>query len=291
MHRLLAGVVRRLSGDGGEPVLDLKTAFGGGKTHTLLAVYHLVESPEAVARSPEVRRIYEETGGPPPAARSAVLVGTHLDPVTPSRLPEETGGVEINTLWGEMAYQLAGMDGYRLVGGSRRSRRSAGSDVLARLFELAGPCVVLIDELVAYMRNVPASTSRDAPSATYGSHITFCQALTEAAKQVPTAAVLASIPESNIEYGDERGAQIAFQISNVFQRIGAPWQPVSGHEAFEVVRRRLFSDITDPAERDRTCEAFYRMYREGTSDFPSECREPRLSRTNAGHVPDSPGGL
>ncbi|TAJ16891.1 MAG: ATP-binding protein, partial [Dehalococcoidia bacterium] len=139
MKRLLAGVVRRLHGETGDPVYDLKTAFGGGKTHTMLAVYHLAKSPDAIAGHPDVRAIYDEAGGAPKKAAVAVLVGTHLDPATPHRLQEDTGGVEIHTLWGEMAWQLAGMQGYQMLADHDSKGRAPGSAVLERLFALAGP--------------------------------------------------------------------------------------------------------------------------------------------------------
>ena len=173
-----------------------------------------------------------------------------------------------------MAYQLAGMPGYRLVGDHDARGVAPGAEVLGRLFDLAGPSVVLIDELVAYLRSVPSTARRDTPSGTYNTHITFCQALTEAAKQAGNVVVLASIPESNIEYGDAQGAKIASQVSNIFERVGAPWQPVGSHEAFEVVRRRLFGEINDPDARDKTVDAFYKQYRQSEGEFPAECREP-----------------
>lgn len=281
MHRLLVSVVRHLRGEGRDPVIDLKTAFGGGKTHTLLAVYHLVTSPKTVAANEDVQTVYAEAGGPPPAAKVAVLVGTHLDPLTPTPHPDT--GLETLTLWGEMAHQLAGKEGYALVAEHDTKGVAPGRDVLGRLFALAGPSVVLIDELVAYLRNVPSDGRPGDAVGTYGAYMTFCQNLTEAAKEASDAIVLASIPESNIEFGDARGAAIASQISNVFQRVGAPWQPVGGREAFEVVRRRLFGEIRHAAERDRTCEAYWKMYRDGT-DFPTECREPSyLERMKASY--------
>ena len=44
---LLLQALKRLGGKGGEPVIQLKTAFGGGKTHSLLALYHLLRGPRA----------------------------------------------------------------------------------------------------------------------------------------------------------------------------------------------------------------------------------------------------
>ena len=269
MQALLTNVVQRLRGLGGDPVVDLRTAFGGGKTHTLLAVLHMARHPRLRPHE-KLQEIYDDAGGPPPPqTKVAVLVGTHLDPRTEARSAEETKGAPILSLWGDMAWQLAGREGFELVApfDNPETGGAPAGAVLDKLFAMAGPSVVLIDEVVAYLRNVDA-----VGGGAYGAHLTFFQALTEAAKRNPKVAVLVSIPESDIEFGDSRGAEIANQISNIFQRIGAPWQPLDHHEAFEVVRRRLFGDSLNAEERERTCRAFAAMYGEST-DFPSETRE------------------
>src|SRR5258706_8084671 len=85
MRRLLLDALARLRGEGGEPVIQLKTAFGGGKTHTMLALYHLLRAPAQCAEVPAVATLLREAGAKPPVARVAVLVGTALDPHRPSR--------------------------------------------------------------------------------------------------------------------------------------------------------------------------------------------------------------
>src|SRR5579859_3677347 len=160
MRRLLTAALERLRGAGGEPVIQLKTAFGGGKTHTMLALYHLLRTPAKCAEVPAIAELLRASAPPSPRGgggqgeRSAVavLVGTALDPQKPSRILPE--GPEVNTLWGEMAYQLAGFKGYDLVAQSDYGGTAPGSNTLVDLFELAGPCAILIDELVAFFRNI-----------------------------------------------------------------------------------------------------------------------------------------
>lgn len=270
MRRLLTSTLERLRGAGGEPVIQLKTAFGGGKTHTMLALYHLLRTPAACAEVPAVAELLREAGGTPPPARVAVLVGTALDPQRPSRILSE--GPEVYTLWGEMAYQLAGFRGYQLVADADYGGTAPGSNTLVDLFELAGPCVILIDELVAFIRNIKDAKGKPR-SGSFNANLTFVQNLTEAVKRVPRALLVASIPESRIELGDAAGEEVARKIENTFGRLEAVWQPVEVHESFEVVRRRLFGDLTDLQARDRTVEAFGRLYRTNSADFPAECRE------------------
>ena len=287
-RQLLVGVVKRLRGQVADPVIDLKTAFGGGKTHTMLAAYHLVKSAKELKDDRDVQGILAEAGGPAPKTAIAVLVGTDLDPIAPKRVMAEAGDVEVNTLWGEMAYQLAKFPGYKIVQEHDAKGIAPGADVLEKLFELAGPSLILIDELVAYLRNVPERARADIPGGTYGAHMTFCQNLTEAAKKTPNVVILASIPATKIEYGDARGSEIAGQIANVFQRVGATWEPVGPREAFEVVRRRLFGDIRDDAARQETCEEFFKTYRSSAGDFPSESREPAYLERMKGSYPIHP---
>ena len=270
MRRLLTSALERLRGAGGEPVIQLKTAFGGGKTHTMLALYHLLRDPMACAKVPTVAELLHEAGGTPPPAKVAVLVGTALDPQRPTRSAPE--GTDIFTLWGEMAYQLAGYRGFELVSDADLNGTAPGSNTLVELFTMAGPCVILIDELVAYIRNIKDARGKPR-SGSFNANLTFVQNLTEAVKRSPRALLVASIPESRIEMGDAAGEEVARKIENTFGRLEAVWQPVEVHESFEVVRRRLFEDISDPKARDRTVDAFGRLYRGNSSDFPAECRE------------------
>ena len=55
MKLLLDSVVKRIAGRGGDPVIQLQTAFGGGKTHTLLALYHLLTNPNTVGKLPDIQ--------------------------------------------------------------------------------------------------------------------------------------------------------------------------------------------------------------------------------------------
>src|SRR5581483_8697627 len=83
VRAFLKSALLRLHERGGDPVIQLKTGFGGGKSHTMLALYHLAKAGPALAGHPALRELFAETGGPPPRAHVAVLVGTHIDPTVP----------------------------------------------------------------------------------------------------------------------------------------------------------------------------------------------------------------
>ncbi len=275
MAGLLVESLQRISGQGGEPVIQLKTAFGGGKTHSMLALYHMVRGGIRVDRIPSLKPILERAGLQTlPKANVAVLVGTALDPTrkkNPANLPKYT----VNTIWGEMAYQLVTSAGkpdlYAIVSDSDRRGVSPGSEALKTLLNSCGPCLILMDELVAYAKKIYGVEGL--PAGSYDNFITFIQEITEAARASDNSIVVASIPESDIEIGGDAGKTALETIEHTFGRMESIWKPVAANEGFEVVRRRLFLDCKDPDARDMVCNAFSSMYQENASDFPMEAKE------------------
>jgi uncharacterized protein len=271
MHDLLIGALQRMSGDGGDPVVELQTNFGGGKTHAMLALYHIfggiqgTELPglEPVLKAAGVEKVTK--------AKRVVLVGTALSPAQVTKKPD---GTEVRTLWGELAWQLGGAQGYLLVAESDRKGTSPGSQVLANLFRLHGPALVLIDEWVAYARQLVDKT--DLPAGSFEAQDSFAQALTEAAKAADKTLIVASIPASKVEIGGKAGDHAVAVLKNVFERVAKPWRPASADEGFEIVRRRLFEPITEKlyfAARDAVVDSFSRMYRDDAGDYPAGCGE------------------
>ncbi len=270
MRLLLTQVCQRLSGKGGEPVIQLQTAFGGGKTHTMLAVLHLASRKCPLSDLQGIPTLVEKAElMDVPQARVAVIDGTAHAPGQPWK----RGKISIKTLWGELAWQLGGSEGYALVKDADGNGTSPGKDALRQLLETYSPCVVLMDELVAYIRQFGDGAALS--GGTYDSNLSFVQALTEAVKQVPTAVVLASLPESDVEAGSSRGVGALKALEKTFGRVQALWKPVATEEAFEIVRRRLFEPIKDLKVRDAVCRAFADAYIAEGAKLPSETQEGR----------------
>ena len=270
MRLLLDSVVKRLAGRGGDPVIQLQTAFGGGKTHTMLAVYHLASGKVPASDMPGMSAILDAAGvAELPHARIAVLDGIKSSP----NQPVSHGGVTLRTLWGDLAWQLGGADGYALVADADASGTSPGKAVLETLLARYAPCVILIDELVAYVRQF--EEGKALTGGTFDSNLSFIQALTEALKAVPTAVLLASLPESDKEAGSQRGVKALAALAHYFGRVQALWKPVATEEAFEIVRRRLFSQIGDRLAAESVCRAFADYYVAHKDDLPRETQEGR----------------
>jgi len=275
MKGLLVQALRRVADKDGEPVIQLKTAFGGGKTHSMLAIYHLMRGRAPKSKLPNIKEVLDLAGiEQPPVCSVAVLVGTALDP-TKSRRPVNMPGITINTLWGEMAAQLAQDAGnpklYDFVKESDKRGVSPGKQTLKELFDACGPCVILIDELVAYARKLYGV--QNLPAGSFENLLSFIQEITEAARASKNSLVVASIPESNIEIGGEAGQKALEAIEHTFGRMEAIWKPVAADEGFEIVRRRLFLPCKDEASRDNVCRQFSEMYQTNSMDFPTESKE------------------
>ena len=274
MRRLLATAVKRITGEDGEPIVQLKTAFGGGKTHSMLALYHLLRGSASVDQMEGAGQILNEAEVTElPTARFAVIVGTALNP---SRT-QKANGITTRTLWGNIAAQLGGREGYAIVKAADKKSVAPGANDLTRLFNEFGPVIILIDELVAYTRNIYGVNGL--PAGSFDANLTFVQSLTEAVKNAERSQLVASIPESDIEIGGEAGQAALERFQHTIGRLEGIWRPVDADEGFEIVRRRLFSPVRNQTAHDAVCRTFTQLYDENPSDFPVECREaPYLDR-------------
>ena len=265
MRLLLMSVAQRLAGQGGDPVIQLQTAFGGGKTHTMLAVLHLASRQVSTDKLEGIPPLLDKAGiHDLPNAKVAVIDGIKLSPSQ----PQQHGSVAANTLWGELAWQLLGDEGYSMVAQSDVDGTSPGKEVVRQLVEKAAPCVILIDELVAFIRQL--EVGKQFKAGTFDSNISFIQALTEAMKAVPNAILLASLPESELEAGGTMGQRALESLEKYFARVESVWKPVASTEAFEIVRRRLFESAGERAEVEGISRQFSDFYRTNSDKFPLE---------------------
>ncbi|MDD4019342.1 MAG: Swt1 family HEPN domain-containing protein [Kiritimatiellae bacterium] len=281
LQRLLVGAVQRLSGKGADPVVQLQTNFGGGKTHSMLALYHLFSGtpPGDLAGIDAV--LAEAGAGKIPQARRVVLVGNKISPGNPVTKPD---GTVVRTLWGELAWQLGGKTAYARIQADDEKATSPG-DALRELMKEYGPCLILIDEWVAYARQLHDQS--DLPAGGFETQFTFAQVLTESAKLAKNCLLVISLPASDTagsphtqaddaEVGGVRGREALDRLRNVVGRVESSWRPASAEEGFEIVRRRLFEPLSHPEhfkQRDFVARAFAELYRGQSAEFPPECRD------------------
>jgi predicted AAA+ superfamily ATPase len=278
---LLVSAVQRLGGQGGDPVVQLQTNFGGGKTHSMLALYHLF-SGFAASDLLGVEALLAEAGVTTiPKVKRVVWVGNKISPGNPS---VKKDGTVVRTLWGELAWQLGGKKAFSRIALDDERATNPG-DEMRKLFDEYGPCLILIDEWVAYARQLHDKS--DLPGGSFETHFTFAQALTESAKLAKKCLLVISLPASDtsgsphtqvddIEVGGQRGREALERLRNAVGRVEASWRPASAEEGFEIVRRRLFEPLVEKEQfvgRDTVAKAFYDLYRTQHQEFPPECRD------------------
>jgi predicted AAA+ superfamily ATPase len=275
LRLLLETALLRLTGTGGEPVVELQTNFGGGKTHSMLALFHLIDPSVKLGQLTGLEALLSKTGvSSLPPIRRVVLVGNGLSPA----LPRPHGDIEVRTLWGELAWQLGGAEAFARIAEADRHGVSPGSDALRALLGDFGPALILIDEWVTYVRQLWANDGL--PAGSFDANLSFAQALTEAVKATPSSLLVASLPSSSIEIGGEGGTASLARLQDTFGRVQSPWRPASSEEGFEIVRRRLFQPLaaSNAAARDAVLQHFNELYAKFPGDFPTETKEATYLR-------------
>src|SRR3954452_17687451 len=292
LRDLIDRAVRRLAGDqNASPVINLQTNFGGGKTHSMLALWHLASGTALSHYPQDVQEMLSETRfGELTGVRRVAVVGNHISP-SGSVKPD---GTQVNTIWGELAWQLGGKNAFATVAPADANRTPPGQALHGLLADHA-PAVILIDEWVAYARSLVGRD--DLAGGTFDDQFTFAQLLTEAVKGTSGVLLAVSIPAS--ESGDDRqpaagnaeevggahGLEALRRLQNVVRRIADQWRPASPNEAYHIVRQRLFPtpDAEALAAINATAHGFVEYYHRNAGEFPRETRdggyEDRIKQT------------
>lgn len=269
LSRILQKVARALTGsaDAGDRIISLQTAFGGGKTHTQVALFHLARHPEILRASPACREIRDALGSLIPQERcpTAVFTNQTCDATQGRDTPE---GVHTRTLWGELALQLGGVELYRRIEANDQGR-AVPQGLFADILRQVAPCLILLDEMADYCVGALAVSVGQATLA--DQTISFVQQLTEAAAQVPGAVIVATLPASHLEVASsDKGQEILSRLEKRFGRMSAYLKPVSDEEITEVVRRRLFERLGEPADHAQVADAYVKLYQQHKQEVPPE---------------------
>jgi hypothetical protein len=245
-------VLRRLAGETADtaPVLTLITQFGGGKTHTLTALYHLAKLGEDATPLSGVAELLAEAHlTAVPKVKVAVFVGNAWDPREGRETP-----------WIDVARQLAGAEGVAALGKTAETA-PPGTDALGRLFEAAGGTVlILCDEVLNFVNRHRALADP---------FHSFIQNLTVAATGNPRCAVVISLPRSQVEMTDW-DLQWQEKITKVVRRVAKDLIANDETEISEVVRRRLFEDLGSEADRRAVAASYAGWCFERRAQLPPE---------------------
>jgi hypothetical protein len=245
LRQLVRDVVLRLAGKNDKAVWQLELTYGGGKTHTLITLRHLVYDPEKLPNLPAVAEFVQEIGQKPPKCRVAGLCFDKLDVEKGMAVSSPEGKTRtLKHPWSVLAYQIAGDDGLKLLhaSGKAEERDSAPAEnLLTELLGMPGKdglgTLVLIDEVLMYAREKVAFDSE------WRAHlVNFFQYLTQAVVKVDRCCLVASLLATDPRKSDTLGREIQAELYDIFlrQREEAV-EPVAKEDVAEVLRRRFFA--------------------------------------------------
>jgi len=260
LTNLLGGILSKLSGKGkGNTVIQIQTPFGGGKTHALLALYHIFKHSDKVLHLDIVKKILKESGLKSiPKTKVVVFVGEYADPL------------KGKTLWGEIAHQLGS---YPLVEEYDKKRVAPGKEVMAEILSKNKPVLILIDELLQYI--VRAMGVKVEEGTLKGQVQAFLKSLTEVVSITDRCALVATLPSSVTEGFEEaeKSERILDELRKIFGRVEKIYTPVEGEEIYEIIRKRLFEELGDVKDHRTVAEQYFNLYQKLCEDIPSECKE------------------
>jgi predicted AAA+ superfamily ATPase len=300
MRQVLRNLFGRLGGkDATYPAIQwLQTAFGGGKTHTLIAATHLAY------RGTDIAELARDVIDPALllASGETTVVGIAGDRVT----IHETHGPRLvpYTLWGEIAFQVGGAEIYQSIGSAATSFGSPGNEYFDAVFK-GRRVLVMLDELAAYAARVEAARPGGRSSvATFlmslfqyaKDHVGLAVVLTLASQKDAFARQTAMLSDLVSEAkGEEVGKSEALDIArradgevrSVVARDATAVTPVRGQEISRVFSRRLFARI-DHAAAENTADAYMDMYRRTATLLPEEARQENFRERMVAHYPFHP---
>lgn len=219
LHDIVNRVVRALNGQDTENrVISLQTGFGGGKTHTLISLYHVAKYGKNLLNYSSCDKLFENSTKPEyESATVAVFTQNTADVVQGDKVGD---GIHIFTLWGEIAYQLGGKEGYERIRENDEARIAPASSIIKPIIEQAGPSLILIDELADYCSKAEGKSV--GASNLFAQTTTFIQTLTEVVSSIPRCVLIVTLPASASEIaGTQKGQEILDALQNRVVRIGS----------------------------------------------------------------------
>lgn len=263
LKKLLTDVLKGLRGDAGDRVLQLRTPFGGGKTHSLISLYHITKNRADIQSITQLNELPN-----PGTVRVAHFIGFDAGAIKGMQIDDSP---PIFTPWGYLAWQLGGHEAYSLLATEDQQKVAPGNDVWRKILGDT-PNLILIDELLVFVESAMAVQVGDS---NFGRQVLiFIQKLTEIVRELPKTVLVYSLQASVAESFGNEGLLSA--LDKLVSRIDAKKEPISGDEVMQVIQRRLFSNIGDREiiqEVARQQAELFRRLRESYVDTNREKQE------------------
>ena len=254
LYSLLQDVFKGLTGGHTDRVLQLRTPFGGGKTHALIALYHVTLSRAEIAQDESIRARID--GLPDPGHCAVAAIQCEKFGARTGRMTDD--GLHIHTLWGELAYQLAGAEGYAYLQVYDEGLTAPGGEQLTTLLrEIGSPVLILLDEVLNHVET--AQTIQMGESTLGRQVMIFLKNLTEAVAGSQNVVLVYSLQAS---IGEAMGAEnLLSMLDHLVSRVDAKREPVTGIEIMGVVQRRLFQNLGDKTAAQQIAQSYADAYK------------------------------
>ena len=275
---LIREVFSRLTGkSSGSPVIRLETSFGGGKTHDEIALWHICKQAREVEG---LERFADLNLIPDRPVQVAAVDGRDLDPE--NGIYHQDSGITTKTLWGEIAYQVGGVEGYRLLQGSDRAGISPGTDVLDRLLN-GKPTVIILDEIARYLR--AAKAKQIGRSDLAEQVVAFLFSLMDLAGACNNLVFVYSLASASDTFAEETTElQELIRASARQERVLSPSTDV---EIYNIVKQRLFTSVSVEAA-EKAASEYFNTCRASRVNLPDACKDARYSQAIASSYPFHP---
>jgi hypothetical protein len=263
-------------------ILRLDTSFGGGKTHNQIAAYHLAESPSDVPDvsdfilEQQISDQYTDAAALGLDVNTAVFVGTHVDAEDARSNYDDPDAAPTKTMWGEVAYQLFGREGYEFLREHDENRTPPGTTKLERLFQRNdNPSLILMDEVAAYLEQAAAVEIGESTLAKQTN--TFLMSLFSATQNNDKVTVVLSIADTAFadQAEDVRGlvSESISEFNSISDRVEGSITPTEDNEIAAVLRHRLFENVNE-GSRDATADEYASFYTGDRDSFPDNASNP-----------------
>ncbi len=279
LKTLISEVFGRLVGEKvGSPIIRLETSFGGGKTHDEIALWHIAKNGREI---PGLERFADLNVIPQrPPIQVAAIACQDLTPVE-GVLHADTG-ITTYTIWGEIAYQIGGIDGYSLLKGSDEQRVSPGTAVLERIIQ-GQPTVIILDEIAQHLRVSKAVGVGKSDLAQQV--VAFLFSLMDLAASSNNLIFVYTLADSGDSFGEET-TEIKEAIS-ASARQERVLKPSTDVEIYNIVKQRLFASIDTEAGKNAAKE-YLQSYKASSVSLPDGCKDSRYADTIEASYPFHP---
>lgn len=261
--RLFHTVQSKVTLGKGNAIIKLQTPFGGGKTHALIAVYHFLVNGKTIARILPVCFTPIDT-------KILAIEGTYLNPLEGHKCED----LCIQTLWGEIAYQLGGNEGYKQFEENDKKMISPGKEKLSAFLKQFHSFVLLLDEIAEYITKADGIAVNDSNLGIQT--LLFLQELTEVLSSLSNALMIITLPVHDSESFSEKTNNKIKMITQILGRVESTETPIERDEIPKLIIKRLIEKCVLPEERDLILSSYIKTYQSNRSELPAYSVNPNF---------------